>query len=261
MDPLTRGSLFHAVQFELFRELERQGWDKAPDLADRVLDRVAARYEEELAPAIPRVWKTEVEDLRTDLRGWLHELLGLRADWEPIRYEFSFGLPAGPDRDPHSVAGDVEVLDGVRLHGAMDVVERHRATGALRVTDHKTGKPPEQIPAYIGGGALLQPVLYGLAAEKLLGARVDWGRLFYCTQRGGYSLIDIPLTEKARQWAGLAMQIVDEAIRGGFLPAAPRADACRTCDYRPVCGPYEEQRVRHKLQDRLEPLVKLRNAP
>jgi RecB family exonuclease len=261
MDPLTRGSLFHAVQFELFRELEQQGWDNLLDLADRVLDRVAARYEEDLAPAIPRVWRTEVEDLRTDLRGWLHDLWQLRAEWQPLRYEFSFGLPLGRDRDPHSAAEEVEILNGVRLHGSMDLVERHRTRGALRITDHKTGKAPEQIPAFIGGGALLQPVLYGLAAEKLLGAPVECGRLFYCTQRGGYLAVDIPLTDAARRRAALAMETIDSAIRSGFLPAAPQKDACEICDYRLVCGPYEATRVRRKLPERLEPLVNLRNTP
>jgi len=73
MDPLTRGGLFHAVQFALLGELRRGGMlpVNAANLAsvlqgaDRVLDQVAAKYEEDLVPAIPRVWKSEIEDLRT----------------------------------------------------------------------------------------------------------------------------------------------------------------------------------------------------
>ena len=49
----------------------------------------------------------------------------------------------------------------------------------------------------------------------------------------------------------------DYAVKG-FLPAAPAKDACRWCDYRPVCGPYEEQRVRRKPKDRLADLQRLR---
>ncbi|HEY6334314.1 MAG TPA: hypothetical protein VI113_00385, partial [Alphaproteobacteria bacterium] len=33
------------------------------------------------------------------------------------------------------------------------VLEKHRTRGLLRVTDHKTGKAPEQEPIYVGGGA------------------------------------------------------------------------------------------------------------
>ncbi|HMD47492.1 MAG TPA: PD-(D/E)XK nuclease family protein, partial [Bryobacteraceae bacterium] len=98
MDPLTRGALFHAVQFELFRELNRSGrlpitaerLAKTLDLADQTLDRVAAKYEDDLAPAIPRVWKSEVEEVRTDLRGWIQQVAATRSDWLPVHFEFAF---------------------------------------------------------------------------------------------------------------------------------------------------------------------------
>jgi hypothetical protein len=54
---------------------------------------------------------------------------------------------------------------------------------------------------------------------------------------------------------------IDQFIVDGFLPAAPRADACAYCDYRPVCGPYEEWRVRRKGANRLAPLEALREMP
>ncbi len=41
----------------------------------------------------------------------------------------------------------------------------------------------------------------------------------------------------------------------------PQKDACGICDYRTVCGPYEELRVaRHKdrRDERLEPLIEIR---
>src|SRR5581483_10969979 len=89
MDPLTRGSLFHAAQFELFRRIERgeHGEGGIWDLADRVLDKVAADYEDKLAPAIPRVWASEVEDLRMDLRGWIRHLEKMIGVWTPVYYE------------------------------------------------------------------------------------------------------------------------------------------------------------------------------
>jgi ATP-dependent helicase/nuclease subunit B len=54
---------------------------------------------------------------------------------------------------------------------------------------------------------------------------------------------------------------IGHAIEEGFLPAAPQRGACALCDYRPVCGPYEEQRAKRKLPDRLDALVQLRNLP
>jgi RecB family exonuclease len=264
MDPLTRGSLFHAVQFELFRRIEsgEHGAGEIWDLADRVLDRVAAEYAEKLAPAIPRVWETEVEDLRMDLRGWIRQLRTLLAEWRPILYEFSFGLQLRPGHDPRSTEEEVVVLDGVRLRGSMDMVEKHQQRGVLRVTDHKTGKSPAEAPLYVGRGSFLQPLLYALAAEQLFEEKVEAGRLYYCTQRGGYEEYEMPLSETAREQVRKSLEHIDQAIAAGFLPAAPQKDTCELCDYRPVCGPYEEQRARQKQQDtRLNGLIELRRTP
>ena len=252
MDPLTRGALFHSAQFELFRELARDNLlpvaephlPNILDRADQVLDRVAARYEDELAPAIPRVWKSEIENLRTDLRGWLQHVAATQSDWLPEHFEFAFGLAPDPDRDPASTAQEALILDHVRLRGSIDLIERHPARHTLRITDHKTGKAPQNRPQYVGGGAMLQPLLYALAAETFLGESVESGRLYYCTQRGEFSTIDIPLEDAARERLRRVLHTIDTSIAEGFLPAAPQAGACSLCDYGAVCGPYEERRAK-----------------
>ena len=57
------------------------------------------------------------------------------------------------------------------------------------------------------------------------------------------------------------LETIGRFLENGFLPAAPQSGACAICDYRPVCGPYEEQRAKRKLTERLEPLVNIRNLP
>ena len=57
------------------------------------------------------------------------------------------------------------------------------------------------------------------------------------------------------------VRVIDDALRTGFLPAAPDDHACRWCDYRVVCGPYEAQRVKRKPEQRLAALVRLRSLP
>ena len=269
MDPLTRGALFHAAQFELFRELTRVkllpltsgGLPAALDLADRVLDGVAALYEDDLAPAIPRVWKSEIENLRTDLRGWLKQVAATQSDWLPVHFEFGFGLAPDPGRDAASTAQEAVILDGVRVRGSIDLIERHAVTETLRVTDHKTGKAPKDPPQYVGGGAILQPLLYAHAAETILGQRVDSGRLFFCTQRGDFSTVEIPLNNESRSRLRRVLETIDRSIATGFLPAAPQTGACALCDYSAVCGPYEETRVKRKPADRLDPLTEIRGSP
>ncbi|MEZ5351968.1 MAG: PD-(D/E)XK nuclease family protein [Bryobacteraceae bacterium] len=255
MDPLTRGALFHEIQKELVDGLRARGLtpldrgrlDEALELADSILDRAAARYAEELAPAIPRVWSSEVDDLRGDLRGWLRQVAIHDSEWEPLHTEYEFN--------------GLRVAERVLLRGAIDLIERKVGEGVLRVTDHKTGKQPEQRPAYVGGGAVLQPLLYSLVAEQALGLPVERGRLYYCTQRGGFDETEIPFTDTARQRIAQVLDIVDGAIDEGFLPAAPNKDHCEICDYEMVCGPYEAQRVMRKPSGRLRSLVELRGLP
>jgi ATP-dependent helicase/nuclease subunit B len=268
MDPLTRGALFHEVQFELFRKLKASNLlpivsDSLPktlDIADHVLDRVAARFEDDLAPAIPRVWKSEVEGVRTDLRGWIQQVAA-QSEWLPLHFEFGFGLALDEHRDPQSTKEEAVILDGIRLRGSIDLVERHMQRNTLRVTDHKTGRALLNRPQHVGGGAILQPLLYALAAEKLLEQTVECGSLYFCTQRGDFSEMSISLDAQSRERLSRVLETIGESIQQGFLPAAPQTGACALCDYRPVCGPYEETRARRKQRDRLDPLIAIRNLP
>ena len=269
MDPLTRGALFHQAQFRLFGELQSaellpmrpQNAARILEIADGVLDRVAAENEEKLAPAIPRVWRSEIEDLRIDLHGWIQQVAASDDGWVPAHFEFSFGIQPDELRDPHSTEAEAVLDNGVRLRGAIDLIEKHPVRGTLRITDHKTGKPPQELPKYVGGGALLQPLAYAMAAETLLGASAEVSRLSYCTERGGYQEIRFDITPRHRAFFTHAMSLIDGEIDRGFLPAAPQSGACAMCDYLPVCGPNEERRTARKRREPLEALQDLRNIP
>ena len=269
MDPLTRGSLFHEMQARFLRRLHEQGLlpvtaaavDRVRARLDETVDAVAAQAYDELAPAVDRVWTDEVASIRRDLHGWLHYLGRDGAEWRPRHFEFAFGSVPG-ERDASSVRNAVTLDGGFQLRGAVDLIEEHGTAGTLRVTDHKTGRKPDRIDTVIiGGGAVLQPVLYGMAVEAALGRPVSQGRLFYCTSAGSYYEHEIPLNERTRA-AGLeVLQVIDRAIEHGFLAAAPTAEACGRCDFRPVCGPDAFRRVSRKPQDRLADLLALRSRP
>lgn len=271
LDPLTRGALFHEVQAAFFRAMQADGRlpvreDAVPAALatlDRTVEQVAAEYHERLAPAIERVWRDEIADLTKDLRVWVRHLPDA-GDWIPAYFEFSFGLPkdlAEVGRDPHSLADPVLVDGRFKLRGSIDLIEQKAGTALLRVTDHKTGKNRTTPKTIIGGGGTLQPVLYSLAVQQALGATVSSGRLFYCTAPGGFTERDIPINEANTRTGLEALEIVDRAIELGFLPAAPAKGACAWCDFRPVCGPYEEIRVANKMPEKLGDLVALREKP
>jgi CRISPR/Cas system-associated exonuclease Cas4 (RecB family) len=267
LDPLTRGALFHQVQAEFFRTLQAAGQlpvseDRLPEVLaclDRIVSKTAAEYHEQLAPAIERVWRDEVSDIARDLRVWARRLPSA-PDWIPEYFEFSFGL-SDEGRDNRSVPDPVRLDGRFLLRGSVDLIERRRDGRALRVTDHKTGRNRTTWKTVIGGGAMLQPVLYSVAVTQALETAVTSGRLFYCTAAGGFTDHEIPINDANRR-AGLeTLEIVDRAIELGFLPVAPADRACTWCDFRSVCGPHEEQRVRLKSADKLGDLLALRQMP
>ncbi|PYS51580.1 MAG: PD-(D/E)XK nuclease family protein, partial [Acidobacteria bacterium] len=268
MDALTRGSLVHETQFRLLSELRALGLlpihsgnlSRVVIIADRVFDEMAERYREELAPAIPRIWDSQIEDIRWDLRGWLREMSQpANAAWTPRWFELSFGLPMAREKDPDSRNDPVELAGGMRVRGAIDMVEEK--AGRIRITDHKTGKAPAQPPGLTGHGEVLQPVLYAQAAEALLARPAESARLFFCTERGGYQSFEIAIDDVARESLRKVIMLIDRSILDGFLPAAPREGACAYCDYRLICGPYEETRIHRKASDRLAVLDELRETP
>ena len=264
MDPLTRGSLFHSAQTEFYRAMKADG--RLPvDAArvadaiatlDSVLDRVAGEYAEKLAPAIDRVWRDEIDELRRDLGIWVQKIAD-GGPWHPEYFEFSFGLH-DEGRDPRSVPDPVLVGDRFLLHGSVDLIEHRPDLDVLRVTDHKTGKNRSNTDLIVGRGMVLQPVLYSLVVERALAKKVVEGRLFYATTVGGFADHPIQMTDDTRAQGLQVLEIVDRAVEGGFLPAAPDERACTWCDFRPVCGPREEERIKRKSRDRLADLDALR---
>jgi CRISPR/Cas system-associated exonuclease Cas4 (RecB family) len=265
MDPLTRGSLFHKAQAEFYRALEqggalpvtRESLAAAATTLDAVLDRVAAEYAEKLAPAIDRVWRDEVDELRRDLGIWVQKLADDQA-WQPKYFEFSFGLN-DEGRDSRSLPDPVLVDGRFVLRGSVDLIEHRADFDLLRITDHKTGKNRSNPDLIVGGGATLQPVLYSLAVEQGLGKKVFSGRLFYATTVGGFVEREIPINDYTRGQGLQVLEIIDRAVETGFLPAAPSERACTWCDFRPVCGPREEERTKRKARERLADLEALRS--
>jgi ATP-dependent helicase/nuclease subunit B len=257
MDPMTRGSLFHRAQAEYLRTLDAAGalpisaatLQPAIRTLHLVVNRVAAEYAELLVPAIERVWRDEIDEIRRDLGIWVQRVAA-DSDWVPKYFEFSFGLN-DDGRDPRSLPEPVTIDGRFVLRGSVDLIEQRRDGTMLRVTDHKTGRNRSTPDLVIGGGTTLQPVLYSVAIEQGLGRIVSAGRLYYCTTAGGFAEHSIAIDAGSRAQGIEALTIVDRAIELGRLPAAPAKDACRWCDFRPVCGPDEERRVAGKNPDAL----------
>jgi ATP-dependent helicase/DNAse subunit B len=267
MDPLTKGRLFHEVLAEFFRALQQRKMAPEPtsidallEVLDATLTRVAANYAELLAPAVDRVWQDEVASIRTDLHIWARELVGTK-EWEPWLFEFAFGLPDLPGRDPNSQREPVSIDDRFILRGAIDLIERKPGSNTLRVTDHKTSRNRSERGSVIGGGQQLQPVIYSLAVEAATGLTVETARFSYCTTAGGFTEHNVPINERNRAIGIEALEIIDRAVELGMLPPAPAEKACRFCDFLAVCGPNQERRARGKSREQIADLLELRGRP
>jgi ATP-dependent helicase/nuclease subunit B len=256
LDPLTRGRLLHEIQYRALTKLQSMqllpitagNHSSVIPIVNAVVDETASEYRDLLAPAILRVWETEIEDIRWDVLGWLRRFAESNDGWVPQWFELSFGMGSPP----------IVLPDGTLVRGAIDMIEER--DGSLRITDHKTGKSQPPF-GFTRNGEILQPLLYAQAAQSMLGKPASFTRLFYCTQRGGYTLDEIPVTDEACRHLTNVVEIIDESLKQGFVPAAPRPEACKYCDYRIVCGPYEETRVGRKKPERLRLLQQLRSIP
>jgi RecB family exonuclease len=267
LDPLERGALIHEAQFELLVQLREAGelpvragtLDAARDRLDAVLDKVAADYKDKLYPAIERVWNDGVAAIRADLREWLRRMID-DVEWTPRRFELAFGLDRKDGRDAASLDEPVLLGIGLQLRGSIDLVEEGPG-GTLRATDYKTGKARVDRDALIAGGTSLQPTLYALALERIFpGVAVEGGRLYYCTTRGDFTEVNVALDDRARHAASVLAATLTEHLADGFFPAAPAKNECKYCDYRRVCGPYEEMRAKTKDTRRLAQLDRLRKT-
>lgn len=271
MDPLTRGDLFHQMQVGALRQLQADGLlplslENLPAAQQRLMAAIREVHDREydrLNPAIDRVWKDEIDAMTQDLRLWLEKLAEEGAEWTPERFEFAFGLSEMEGRDAHSTP-EPALIDGrFKLRGSIDMIERHRKTNFLRVTDHKTGKNRTQEgKTVVDGGRVLQPVIYGLALRSLFpGDTVYSGRLFYCTTAGGFYPYEIPLMGEAPGRGIEVLEIIDRAIEGGVLAARPAPKMCEWCDFQVVCGNREEVRTRRKDAKLFADLDTLRKMP
>jgi hypothetical protein len=271
MDPLTRGDLFHQMQAAALRRLQADGLlplsaENLPEAQQRLTTAIREVHDREydrLSPAIDRVWQDEITAMTQDLREWLGKLADEGVDWTPERFEFAFGLSDMDGRDEHSTP-DPAIIDGrFRLRGSIDMIERHRKTGFLRVTDHKTGKNRTKVgQTVVEGGRVLQPVVYGLALKAIYPHETVYsGRLFYCTVAGGFKDYEIPLMGEAPKRGLEVLEIVDRAIESGLLAAKPASDVCQWCDYQVVCGRDEERRTRRKDAKLFADLDALRKMP
>src|SRR5262249_574651 len=149
------------------------------------------------------------DELRRDLGIWVQKLADDET-WRPAYFEFSFGLN-DDGRDPRSVPDPILIDDRFVLRGSADLIAHRADFDVLRGTDHKTGKNRSTADLVVGGGAMLQGVLYSIAVQQALGKRVVRGRYYYATTAGGFADKEIEINDYTRSQGLAVLEIVDRA--------------------------------------------------
>ncbi|MGF1509397.1 MAG: PD-(D/E)XK nuclease family protein [Myxococcota bacterium] len=261
LDPLTRGALYHDMQFQLHMRLAAGESDVEQTLG-AVAKELGEQYAEALCPAIPSVYWRAVAEVERDILGWIRHKTLMGDEVRALHAELAFGLGHERQaRDPHSRPEPLTLFGRFQIRGSIDRVEGSR--GGLRVVDFKTGRVRPDFDA-VGGGRVLQPLLYALAAEALIGEPVTSGALEFATLKGGYVRLETPAQEKAHQERlRTVLGRIDESTRRGDLPAYPSRDACKLCDFSGLCGLREERRAQVKAAtaDQVRDVLHIRGLP
>ena len=268
LEPLERGSLFHAVAERFLRE-RRDGAElpvrDTPEMRRRLMVMANEALDSLVAGRPPRftlLWERERSRFRDGLTSWLEREAGGAHRATPAHFEVAFGLSRDvASAEPHLPEPlVVDLGDGrtLRVSGRIDRIDR-RPDGTLVLRDYKTGRAPRDDGGLFRGGRQLQIPFYVLAAARIFpGQPVVEAFLDFVD--GGRQVSFDPERVRGREFQELLRGLVDAIAEGCFVQ---EPTACDWCDFTAVCGPKGliDARRRYKLADlRIQRVLRLRDV-
>lgn len=257
LDPMTRGSILHALYAAIMREIrDRQ---ETPDPA-RHGARLRQLGEEALAahralvpPPSDGVFDREARELQSDLALFLRFEAEEHATRTPLGFEIGFGGATEGEALGRREPVTLDLGEGLRfrLRGRIDRIDR-LADGTYEVVDYKTGGAflPGGLQATFAGGRQLQHALYALVAMDLLRERDAQARAvgsyYFPTSRGRRERRVRPAATQA-QAAAVLRDLFDVLAAGAFVHTPAVDDDCRFCEFGRACGARVAERARAKL--------------
>lgn len=268
LEPLERGSLFHAVAERFLRERRDQAElpvRDSPEMRRRLMEMAGEALDSLVAGSPPRftmLWQRERSRFRDGLTSWLEREAAGAHRATPAHFEVAFGLSREVgSAEPHMAEPlVVELGDGRRLRvsGRIDRIDR-RPDGTLVLRDYKTGRAPRDDGGLFRGGRQLQIPFYVLAAARIFpGQPVVEAFLDFVD--GGRQVSFDPERVRGREFQDLLRGLVDAIAEGSFVQ---EPTACDWCDFTAVCGPKGliDARRRYKLSDlRIQRVLRLRDV-
>jgi RecB family exonuclease len=233
LDPLQRGSLVHEILCAFMTEVARSGEEVDPARHAPLMDRIAAQAIAATRRRIPPPSGEIFESERRDIRMTLDIFLAAERQRETRGWPLAFEKPIE----------DEEIAIGpgrsFLFRGFIDRVDR-LGEDEYRIIDYKTGSPgPYEDIVHFGRGRTLQPALYAVALEQMLGRErpgrsprvVESGYLFPSRRGEGHEIM-VRNFDRAR--LRLLLDDLLGLLEKGCFIAGPEAK-CGYCDYGPVC--------------------------
>jgi ATP-dependent helicase/nuclease subunit B len=258
LDPLTRGSLMHALYATIMREIrDRQETpDPArhgPRLRELGLEALA-RHRALVPPPSEGVYEREERELLNDLALFLKfeaEDCGPR---KPIGFEVGFGGATEGEALGRREPIVIDLGDGLRfkLRGRIDRVDK-LADGTYEAVDYKTGGAflPRGLDATFAGGRQLQHALYALVAVELLRETDPQARVvgsYYFPTRRGTRARQVRAASTQAKAADVLRDLFDLLAAGAFVHTPDEDEDCRFCDFSRACGQKAAERADLKIQ-------------
>lgn len=274
LDAGQRGSLIHDVFCRFMEMLKAR--DEKPCMAEHfeLIKSIALEEVEKWKPAIPPAsafaFERELTDILLTVRIFLEDEERHCRRVDPCFFELSFGIGGEESGCGISEEAPVEIkIPGqgkLRLRGRIDRIDQSGAH-EYEVWDYKTGSPwGYKDEGFTNQGRHLQHALYALAAESLLGrkldkkARVVRAGYFFPGPRGEGRRIG--KSQRKRKDLYPVLEDLFELLEKGVFPPSCDAEPCGICDYETICGgprtAVERCKARLARDDKLDPLRRLR---
>lgn len=224
MDLRDYGELVHAI---LQRYVDwRLETGAAPD-KEQLMDALRVECEAAIAGSpglVASLWRRRQALLAAELSSWFEaDRDDADEGWRPAATELGFGRM---DEDGSVVEIPYEVATSrgrksLLLAGSIDRIDNRR--GSQRVTDYKTGMPPKESDRPTADdptktGTRFQLPLYAAAAASAEDLPVSEVRYWYCTERGKFTQIALPVTESLMERVREDVGHLVDALQNGWFP-------------------------------------------
>jgi ATP-dependent helicase/nuclease subunit B len=247
LDPMTRGSLLHAIYCQYLREIHTDSLLSGSHDKERLMaiaGRLIAEMKEEVPPPGELVFEHEREEL----------LRGLEVFWRveqqtgsvPAFFEVPFGFgDADISEAGIGLAEPVTLtLPGggrIKLRGRIDRIDRSSTEDHYQVWDFKTGSMYGYCEQdYFKKGTQVQHALYAYAAEQILvrsgydsNAKIESAGYLFPTEKGeGERVVRL---QTGREGVLAILEKGLEIIAGGLFHVTDSEGRCGFCDYTVIC--------------------------